>query len=226
VFQLAAANPAYVAAGNILPQVTIPAGQLNSNTFTIYGATILNAYLLPDTLDPVISIPAGAWGITNTTGSTQLLDANNPNMSCRDSGTPNISTTPSVLSSCGVPVNGVASDGVNPLLIREAGLGGTACYQVTSTAPPDQGTIQTASATTTQVGSTYYGFSLYTPPAAYMVVLLVTASSWTRVGWGEILLVIGEGSLALAGVAGAAGRGANLAVLAFLSYLAFFFHIF
>jgi pimeloyl-ACP methyl ester carboxylesterase len=176
VFQLAAANPAYVAAGNMqqgfLPQVTIPAGQLNSNTFTIYGVTVgattLNAYLLPDTVDPVISIPAGAWGITNTTGSTQLLDANNPNMSCRDSGTPNISTTPSVLSGCGVPVNGVASDGVNPLLIRtEAGLGGTACYQVTSTGPPDQGTIQTASSTTTQVGSTYYGFSLYTPPDGY-----------------------------------------------------------
>src|ERR1700744_1375647 len=37
VFQLAAANPAYVAAGDkvqgFLPQVTVPAGQVNSNTF-------------------------------------------------------------------------------------------------------------------------------------------------------------------------------------------------
>jgi pimeloyl-ACP methyl ester carboxylesterase len=155
-----------------LPQVTIPAGQLNSNTFTIFGvtvgATLLNAYLLPDTVNPVISIPAGAWGITNTTGSTMLLDANSPTMSCRDSGTPNISTMPSVLSSCGTQVKGVASDGVNPLLVRtEAGLNGTACYQITSTGPPDQGSLGAASYPTTGVGSLFYGFSVYTPPANY-----------------------------------------------------------
>jgi len=176
VFQLAALNPAYVAAGNrvqgFLPQVTIPAGQLSSNTFTIYGitvgATTLNAYLLPDTVDPVISIPAGAWGITNTTGSIQLLDANDPNNPCRDPGSPNISTNPTLLSTCGSPIKGVASDGVNPLLVRtEAGLTGTACYEITSTGPPDPGTIQTSSIATTGVGSLFYGFSLYTPPAAY-----------------------------------------------------------
>jgi pimeloyl-ACP methyl ester carboxylesterase len=176
VFQLAAANPAFVAAGNIqqgfLPQVTIPAGQLVSNTFTIYGvtvgATVLNAYLLPDTVDPVISIPAGAWGITNTTGSLQLLDANDPGKSCRDPGTASISTNPTLLSTCGAPVKGVASDGVNPLLIRaEAGLAGTACYQITSTGSLDQGTIQSDHTPTTGVGSLFYGFSLYTPPAAY-----------------------------------------------------------
>jgi hypothetical protein len=78
--------------------------------------------------------------------------------------------------------------------------------------------------------------SFGTCAVASILVLLVTASSWSRVGWGEMLLIVGEGSLALAAVAGAAGRvalwtwwivwGTNLAVLAFLSYLAFFFRIF
>jgi hypothetical protein len=69
-----------------------------------------------------------------------------------------------------------------------------------------------------------------------LLVLLVIASTWSQIWWGEILVVVGEGLLALAAVGGVVGRiplgtwwivwGANLAVLLFLSYLAFFFHIF
>jgi hypothetical protein len=72
--------------------------------------------------------------------------------------------------------------------------------------------------------------------ATSLLVLLVTAGSWSQVTAGEILFAAGEGALALMAVAGLAGRAplwmwwlvwsANLLVMAFLAYLAFFFHVF
>src|ERR1700733_4260162 len=80
VFTLSAANPAYVAAGNrvqgFLPMVTIPAGSLDSDSFTIYGITVGATTLDASSIIGGFSPPVTAWGITNTTGSTQLLDAN------------------------------------------------------------------------------------------------------------------------------------------------------
>ena len=93
VYTLSSAKPAYVVAGNqaggFLPQVTIPAGSLVSNAFTIYGVTV-GATTIDASLagyGVVLSVPVTAWGITNTTGSTQLLDANTPSPSCIDAGT-------------------------------------------------------------------------------------------------------------------------------------------
>ncbi len=174
VYTLSSANAAFVVAGSqaagFLPQVTIPAGLLNSNTFTIYGVTV-GATTIDATLAGfglVLSVPVTAWGITNTTGSTQLLDANSQSATCIDSGTSMVSTTPSVLSSCGTPIKGVASDGTNPLLLRtETGLAGTACFDITSTGPPDQGKLSTTNYAISSGSGTLYGFSVYTPPDGY-----------------------------------------------------------
>ena len=72
--------------------------------------------------------------------------------------------------------------------------------------------------------------------AAALLILLVVSSSWSRIGGGEILFLVGEGSLLLAAIYGAIGRvpvtgwwvvwTANLLMLAFLVYGAFFFHVF
>lgn len=72
--------------------------------------------------------------------------------------------------------------------------------------------------------------------ATSLLVLLVTAGSWSQITAGEILFAAGEGALALIAIAGLAGRAhlwmwwmvwsANLLVLAFLIYLSFFFHVF
>jgi hypothetical protein len=72
--------------------------------------------------------------------------------------------------------------------------------------------------------------------ATSLLVLLVTAVSWSQITAGEILFAAGEGALALIAIAGFAERAplwmwwivwsANVLVLAFLSYLAFFFHVF
>ena len=71
---------------------------------------------------------------------------------------------------------------------------------------------------------------------ASLLILLVISSSWNHIGGGEILFLVGEGSLLLAAIAGAIGRvrvtgwwvvwTANLLMLAFLAYGAFFFHVF
>jgi hypothetical protein len=69
-----------------------------------------------------------------------------------------------------------------------------------------------------------------------LLVLLVTASSWSQITGGELFFLAGEGAVVLGAIAGVAGRvsaatwwviwTANLLMLAFLVYGAFFFHIF
>src|SRR5579863_6241986 len=168
VFTLASANPAYVAAGNrvqgFLPMVTVPAGAVFSDSFTIYGITVGATTIDATSVIGGFSTPVTAWGITNTTGSTQLLDANSPSASCIDPTTGMVSAT-MVLAGCGTPINGVAADGVNPvLLLAQAGLDGTACFDITSTGPPDQGTVSTTNnpmTPSTGSSSLLYGYSVY-----------------------------------------------------------------
>ena len=173
VYTLSSANAQFVVAGSqaqgFLPQVTIPAGSIDSNPFTIYGVTV-GATTIDANLNGVglvLSVPVTAWGLTNTTGSTQLLDANSPSSTCIDPNTGMVSTSNNVLSSCGKPVKGVASDGTNPLLLRtEAGLAGTACFDITSSGS-NQGKLSVNSYNIASGSGTLYGFSVYTPPDGY-----------------------------------------------------------
>ena len=175
-FRLSSQNTAYVAAGDkvqgFLPVVTIPAGQTASNPFALFGvsvgATRLDIVPLSNGFNPS-SFPAGAWDVNKSGGSSsKFVDANPPSASCRDSGMPTISSTGTVLASCGTSANGVASDGATQLLMRAlSGLSGTACYQVTSSSSLDQGTIATPVVTTQPVSGLNYAFSLYKAPVNY-----------------------------------------------------------
>ena len=177
VFRLSSDNPAYVAAGDtrqgFLPIVTIPEGQTQSNRFTLFGISVGQTLLRITPLTPgfvTSAFPLGAWDV-NKSGSAidkKFLDANNPVNACRDAGSGSLTTTPELKASCGVPVQGVASDGVNALLLRTvSGLTGTGCFEIVSTSSLDQGTIQTPLVTTQSVTGLNYGFSYLTPPSFY-----------------------------------------------------------
>ncbi len=102
----------------------------------------------------------------NPSGVSAFLDANAPDNSCLTAGA--LSTNAGVLASCGQDVNGAVSDGVTKLLLRvTAGLAGTACYSITSTGPPDQGTINSQVVSTQASGGLDYGFSYYQAPDGY-----------------------------------------------------------
>jgi len=176
-FQLSSADPSVVAAGDphqsFLPMVTIPEGQTMSNPFQVFGIKVGST-----TLDATaetsgfigFSVPLGAWDVNpGADPSTKFLDANPPTPNtCRASGSPNLSTDPTVLSACGRSVKGAVSDGVTQLLMRMvSGLGGTACYSIVSTGPPDQGGVGTDVVATQNVGSLNYGFSFYKSPDGY-----------------------------------------------------------
>jgi pimeloyl-ACP methyl ester carboxylesterase len=174
-FRLSAQNPAYVAAGDkvqgFLPIVTVPAGQVASNTFDLFGisvgATALNIVPLSSGF-VTTSYPAGAWDVNKSGGSSKFVDANPPSATCRTAGSPSLSTGADVLTRCGTTVDGVAADGVTKLLMRTlAGLPGTACYELTSTSTLEQGTVETPLATTQAVGDLNYAFSLLRAPSAY-----------------------------------------------------------
>ncbi len=176
-FMLSSEDPTIVAAGDphqsFLPEVTIPEGQTESNPFFVYGikvgATVLDAVSeSPCCLG--FSDPLGAWDINpgSDPSATKFLDANPPSNTCRTPDSPMLSTDPTVLSTCGVPVQGAVTDGVTQLLLRMvSGLPGTACYQITSTGPPDQGMISTDVTGTQSVGDFNEAFSFYTAPDGY-----------------------------------------------------------
>ena len=177
VFQLSSDNPAFVAAGDtrqgFLPIVTIPAGQTVSNRFTLFGISVGQTRLRITPLTPgfiTSSFPLGAWDV-NKSGSgidQKFLDANNPTKACRDAGAAMFTTNSQLQATCGLPVKGVASDGVNALLLRTvSGLTGTGCFEIVSTSSQDQGTVQTPLTTTQPVSALHYGFSYYTPPSFY-----------------------------------------------------------
>jgi pimeloyl-ACP methyl ester carboxylesterase len=177
VFNVRSDNPAFVAAGDrrqgFIPVVTIPAGATQSNPFTIFGISVGQTLLRLTPLTAGYSAsttPLGAWDINKSgSGSDQkFLDANDPAKSCRTPGSATLSTSATVQASCGKSVKGVASDGVNALLLRTvSGLGGTACFEIVSGGSLDQGTVQTPLTTTTAVSALNYGFSYFTPPAFY-----------------------------------------------------------
>jgi pimeloyl-ACP methyl ester carboxylesterase len=176
-FQLASGDPSVVTAGDIrqsfLPQVTIPEGQTQSNAFVVFGirvgATSLNATSLTPGF-PGFSTPIGAWDVNpgSNANLSKFLDANPRLNNCRVSNSPDLSTDPNVLAACGHPVMGTVADGVSQLLMRLAsGLSGTACYDIVSSSPPDQGKISASVLDTQAVGSLNYGFSFYQAPDGY-----------------------------------------------------------
>jgi pimeloyl-ACP methyl ester carboxylesterase len=156
--------------GGFSASVYTPAGSTVSGPFTVYGVHFGEAALIIQEVSPgsgSSSTPMTAWAV-NPTLDSYFVDANFPYNTCRVEGTPNFSTDPSVLSSCGGSVLGTAADGVSQLLLRvQAGLTGTACYSITSTSSLDQGTINSAVVPTQSVGSSDYGFSYYTAPSVY-----------------------------------------------------------
>jgi pimeloyl-ACP methyl ester carboxylesterase len=176
-FRLSSDNPAYVAAGDkkqgFLPVVTVPEGETISNPFTIFGISVGQTLLR---ITPLTSgfletaFPLGAWDV-NQSGiaiDRKFVDANDPVTACRDPGASSLTSDPALQATCGTTVKGVASDGVNSLLLRTvSGLTGTACFEVVSSSPLDQGTIQTPLTSTQPVSSLQYGFSYYTPPGFY-----------------------------------------------------------
>jgi pimeloyl-ACP methyl ester carboxylesterase len=176
-FELSSADPSIVAAGDprqsFLPQVTIPEGQMISNPFFVFGIKVGATTLDAKPLTPGFvgfSDPLGAWDVNPAAdmNASKFLDANPRVNNCRVANSPALSTDPMVLSTCGQKVNGTVADGASQLLMRMvSGLGGTACYNLVSTSPPDQGTIATPVLTTQTVGALNYGFSFYKAPDAY-----------------------------------------------------------
>lgn len=176
-FQLSSDDPSIVAAGDrrqgFLPRVFIAEGQMLSNAFSIFGIKVggTRLRLVPLTAGfSSSSFPLGAWDL-NKGGEERFVDANAASSTCRaNAGSPDLSTDPNRLSQCGVPVKGIAADGVSRLLLRGvSGLPGTLCYEITSTSETGQGQGQIATAVlnTQQVGSLQYGVSAYKAPDSF-----------------------------------------------------------
>ncbi len=175
-FQLSSEDPSIVAAGDprqsFLPMVTVPEGQTISNPFQVFGIKVGSTFLDAIPLTPGFggfSDPLGAWDISpDSAPRMKFLDANPPSNTCRASGSASLSTDPNVLSTCGQPVKGAATDGVTQVLMRmQSGLAGTACFQITSSGPPDQGSVSTDVTATQMVGGSNYAFSFYQTPTSY-----------------------------------------------------------
>jgi len=173
-FQLSSDTPSIVAAGDprqaFLPQVFVPAGSTYSNTFTLYGINVGQTVFRATTSTPgrSFSLPEGAWDV-NQNMASKFVDANPARNHCRQDGnSPLLSSDPNVLATCGVTVQGTASDGVSQLLLRTvSGLPGTACYQIVSQSPFDQGSIQAGIVATQVFQNLDYAFSSYTAPSNY-----------------------------------------------------------
>jgi pimeloyl-ACP methyl ester carboxylesterase len=180
-FTLSSGNSAYVVFGDEAtgfgPTVTIPAGTLDSPPFTIQGVSAGPTYILaasPQLGD--IEDPVASWNVTNASGTVtpvQLLDANNLTTATDSypscvSAAGIVSTDPTTLADCGIPIKGVAADGVSPVLLRTvAGLKGTACFTLTTTGSLAYGNVATPSMEATGVQGLFYAFSMYTPPDGY-----------------------------------------------------------
>jgi pimeloyl-ACP methyl ester carboxylesterase len=178
-FKLSSEDPSIVAAGDnrqsFLPEVTIPEGDTISNPFQVFGVKVGDTLLdiIPQTPGYIrTSTPTAAWDINPGAdpASSKFLDANPPSQTCRESNSPNLSSDPNVLSTCGAPVMGSVTDGVTQLLLRMgAGLPGTACYEIVSTGPPDPGMIPSSQAVlgTQMVNGSNYAFAFYQAPDGY-----------------------------------------------------------
>jgi pimeloyl-ACP methyl ester carboxylesterase len=175
--QLSSDDPSIAAAGDrrqgFLPIVMIPEGGTLSNPFTIFGISVGQTRLRLTPLTPgfgVSAFPLGAWDVNKSGNAldSKFLDANDPNAACRDPGSPSLTSNASLQATCGRTVKGVASDGLNALLLRTlSGLSGTACFEIVSASALDQGSIQSPLTLTQSVSPFNYGFSYYTPPEFY-----------------------------------------------------------
>lgn len=173
--QLSSGNPSIVTVGDAVqgyrPEVFIPAGQNLSNLYTILGVRVGQTTLTLSSLTPGFvggTFPMGAWDV-NADQLFKFLDANPPVNHCRRSVViGELSSDPAILSTCGKTVFGAAADGVTRLLMRlSAGLPGTACFQIVSTSPYDQGSVETAVTSTQSVSSTNQAYSFYRTPAYF-----------------------------------------------------------
>lgn len=167
-------DPAILAAGNttqgFIPEVYTPEGSQYSSPFSVFGIAVGETSFVIEETSPEIGYsytPSTAWAV-NPGADSPFLDANAPSNTCLSAGTGVLSTDPNVLSTCGSNVYGTVTDGVTQLLLRTAaGLQGTSCYSITSTAPPDQGSITSAIVSTQTAGNYDYGFSYYAAPNGY-----------------------------------------------------------
>jgi len=175
-FRLRSDDSSIVAAGDrrqaFLPEVTVPAGETTSNTFTVFGIRVGGTTLSATSLTAGISgfsVPITAWDI-GPEGQVKFLDANHPDSHCRvGDNSPTFNTDESLLAHCGQPAEGIVADGVSRLLMRtRAGLAGTACFEIVSGAAADQGTLDPALKATAAVsGGFHQASSYYTAPLAY-----------------------------------------------------------
>ena len=168
------ADPTIIAAGNttqgFIPQVYTPEGETESGQFSIFGIAVGQTSLIIQEVSPGSggsATPSAAWAV-NPSGFSSLVDANFPANPCVTPGTGTLSTNPDILAVCGTDVEGAVTDGVTQLLLRTvSGLQGTACYSITTTGPPNQGTINTQVTATQPSGSFNYGFSYFHAPDGY-----------------------------------------------------------
>ena len=175
-FKIVVEDPTIAAVGDpiqgLQAMVHIPAGQMESNPYNLYGNKVGKTVVdvLPQTPDvPPWQVPTAVWDINPGYAPSQgkWLDANYYGLSCRDPGTPDMSSDPNTLIACGHAAKGTVSDGVSKLLMRlEAGLPGTGCFQIASHGPPDQGTIPSDQQVldTQPVQGTEAAFSFYRAP--------------------------------------------------------------
>jgi PGAP1-like protein len=177
-FQLSSDNATLVAAGDrlqgFLPVVTVPAGQTNSNAFRVFGIKVGRTTLRAVPLTAGFTgfaTPITAWDLNpGAPDDKKFVDANPPSNTCRvDANSVAFSRDATKISGCGKNVEGAAADGLSKLLLRVgAGISGTACYEIVSTSPDDQGALDTAVAPlAAATGGLQFGSSYFTAPPNY-----------------------------------------------------------
>lgn len=181
-FRVSMDDPSIAAAGDkdqgFFPILTVPSGaQQSINKAEIFGRKVGSTQLVYTSLTSGVSnaiLPVAVWDINEKDNA--FLDTNPEPRGgifgffevshCRasdDSG--DISTDINVLSKCGKPVKGVATDGISKLLMRiNSGLSGTACYEIISSSSFNQGVINPAVTSTSPVMGLNQAFSFYTAP--------------------------------------------------------------
>ncbi len=174
-FRLSSDDPAVAAVGDpqqgFLPEVHIPEGSTVSNSFTVFGTEVGGTLLRATALTPGFfgfAVPLGTWDVGDQ-GQDAFLDPNRPGSHCRvDDDSPELSTDESQLAGCGELAEGVVTDGVSRLLMRaRSGLSGTACFEIVSSGPGEQGEIDTQVKLTSNADGVQQASSYYRAPASY-----------------------------------------------------------
>ncbi len=155
-----------------VPTLFIPEGQrVTTTTFRIVGNQIgranLNLSAAPSRFGFVA--PVTGWDVGEV--KKRFVDANPPGNHCRAADDdPNLSTDSTVLANCGNDeIKAVATDGETPVLLRlSAGLPGEGCFEIISSAPPEQGRISADVVNTLPDAGFEYAFSFYFPPDEFV----------------------------------------------------------